>query len=97
LFNSLTVIAFIFLLSFVGFFIIKRGDKIPDGSLLKTKLVIFIDEQGATSVKSLLKEATACESLRTIEPVHWRSLLTQYAYYRTRTHYFMCHSFEYNH
>jgi len=31
----------------------------------RSKLGIFIDEQGATSVESLLKGATAHESLRT--------------------------------
>ena len=31
----------------------------------RPKLAIFIDEQGATSVESLLKEATAHDSLKT--------------------------------
>jgi len=38
------------------------ANKITDGNPLKTKIGIFIDERGTTSVESLLKWANAHES-----------------------------------
>jgi len=59
------VIAFILLLSFVGFLSLNVSNKITDGNPLQTKLGIFIDEQEATSVGESVEWATAHESLRT--------------------------------
>jgi len=49
----------------LAFLLLNVVNKITDGNPLKTKLSIFIDEQGATSLESLLKGATVHESFKT--------------------------------
>ena len=48
----------------LAFLLLNLANKITDGNPLKTKLDIFIEVQGATSVESLWKGATDHESLR---------------------------------
>ena len=45
--------------------LVNMANKITDGNLLKAKLGIFIEDQGATSVEIVWKESTDHESLRT--------------------------------
>ena len=61
----MTVIHLFFPFCLFTFLVLNMVNKITDRNPLKSKLGIFIEEQGVTGFESLWKEATDHKSLRT--------------------------------